>query len=83
MISVADNTAEPRSSERSALHVICFFIKINNILKIIKILNDFHNVVDFSSSFIRSKELGSAVSLIFSCLFSYIFFSVAILVNSL
>ena len=73
-ISVADNTAEPSSLERSALHVICFFIKINKILKIIKILNDFYNVV-------RSKELGSAVdfsssfiSLIFSFIFSYIFF---------
>ena len=73
-ISVPDNTAEPSSLERSSLHVICFFIKINKILKIIKILNDFYNVVDFSSSFI---------SLIFSFIFSYISFSVIILVNSL
>ena len=72
-ISVADT---------SALHVICFFIKNNKILKIIKILNGFYNVV-------RSKELGFAVdfsssfiSLIFSFIFSYIFFSVIILVNS-
>ena len=64
-----------------ASFIICFFIKMNKILRIIKILNDFYNVV-------RSKELGSAVefssliSLIFSFIFSYIFFSVIILVNS-
>ena len=32
-ISVADNTAEPSSLEHSALHIICFFIKIIKILK--------------------------------------------------
>ena len=48
-----------------ASFIICFFIKINKILEIIKVLNDFYNVVDFSSSFI---------SLIFSFIFSYIFF---------
>ena len=78
----------------SALHVICFFITIIKILKIIKYLNDFYNVVRFKeldSSFIRSKELGSvvrskeldsAVSFIFSFIFSYVFFSEIILVNS-
>ena len=70
-ISVADT---------SALHVICFFIKIN------KILNDFYNVVRSkelgSSSFKRSKELDSVIFLIFSFIFSYVFFSVIILVNS-
>ena len=40
-ISVADT---------SALHVICFFIKMNKILKIIKILNDFYNVVILKNS---------------------------------
>ena len=40
--------------DTSALHVICFFIKINKILKIIKILNDFYNVVSF-------KELDSII----------------------
>ena len=34
--------------------IICFFIKMNKIVKIIKILNDFYNVVRF-------KELGSAI----------------------
>ena len=60
-ISVADT---------SALHVICSFIKIIRILKVIKILNDFYNVVSF-------KELDSAVEfsssfipLIFSFIFS-------------
>ena len=85
--------------DTSALHIICFFIKIDKILEIIKILNDFYNVVrskelgsdaDFSSSFIRSKnldsavrskELSSALSLIFSFIFSFIFFSATILVN--
>ena len=48
--------------------MICFFIKMNKILKIIKILNDFYNVV-------RSKELdlvvefSSLISLIFSFMF--------------
>ena len=71
-ISVADT---------SALHVICFFIKMIKILKIIKIFNDFYNVVSF-------KELGSVaefssfISLIFSFIFSYTFFSVIILENS-
>ena len=32
-ISVADNTAEPSSLERSGLHVICFFIKIIKMLE--------------------------------------------------
>ena len=85
-ISVADNTAEPSSLERSALRVICFFIKMNKILKIIKILNDFYNVVSFKelcsvvefSSFIRAKALGSAVSSkeldsVISLIFSFIF----------
>ena len=89
-ISVADNTVEPSSLERSALYVICFFLKMNKILKIIKILNDFYNVVSLKelgsvlefSSFIRSKELDSVISLIFSFIFSYIFFSVIILENS-
>ena len=58
--------------------VICFFIKIIKILEIIKNLNDFYDVV-------RSKELGSSssfISLISSFIFSYVFFSVIILVNS-
>ena len=78
-ISVADT---------SALQVICVFIKINKILEIIKILNEFYNVV--LSKELRAKGLGSAVdfssssfiSLIFSFIFSNIFFSVIILVNS-
>ena len=71
-ISVTDNTAEPSSLERSALHVICFFIKMNKILKIIKILNDFYNAVSF-------KELDSIVefssSSFISLIFSFIFFT--------
>ena len=59
------------AADTSALHVIYFFIKI------IKILNDFYNVVRSkelgSSSFIRSKELDSVISLIFSFIFSYVF----------
>ena len=92
-ISAADTTAKSSSLERSALHVICSFIKIIKILNIIKVLNDFYNVVsfkklgsvvEFSSSFIRSKESGSVLSLISSVIFSYLFFfSVIILVNSL
>ena len=70
--------AEPSSLERSALHVICFFIKMNKILKIIKILNDFYNVVSFkelySSSFIRSEEFDSVISLIFLLYFRTCFF---------
>ena len=48
--------------------MICFFIKMNKILKIIKILNDFYNAV-------RSKELGPAVefSSFISFIFSFIF----------
>ena len=48
----------------------------------IKILNDFYNVVSFKelgsvvefSSFTRAKELDSVISLIFSFIFSYMFF---------
>ena len=48
--------------------IICLFIKMNKILKIIKTLNDFYNVV-------RSKELGSTVefSSFISLIFSFIF----------
>ena len=60
------------AADTSALHIICFFIKIS------KILNDFYNVVRSkelgSSSFIRSKELDSVISLIFSFIFSCVFF---------
>ena len=84
-ISATDTTMKSSSLERSALHIICFF-KMNKILKIIKILNDFYNVVRSkilgSSSFIRSKEINSVISLTFSFIFSYIFFSVTILENS-
>ena len=53
---------------------------MNKIFKIIKILNDFYNVVSFKelgsvvefSSFIRSKELDS---LTFCYIFIHIFFS--------
>ena len=82
-ISVADNTAEPSSLERSALHVIYFFIKMNKILKIIKILNDFYNVVSFKelgsvvvfSSFIRAKALLLHIFNIFCHIFIRVFFS--------
>ena len=70
--------AEPSSLERSALHVICSFIKMNKILKIIKILNYFYNVVSFkelySSSFIRSEEFDSVISLIFLLYFRTCFY---------
>ena len=70
-ISVVDTSAlHVRVVDTSNLHLICFFIKINKILKIIKILNDFYNSVIFSSSFIRSKELRSTVSLILSFILS-------------
>ena len=65
-------------TDTSALHVICFFIKMNKILKIIKILNDFYNVVSF-------KELNSIVEFFSSSFISLIFsftFSVIILENS-
>ena len=64
-----------------ASFIICFFIKINKILKIIKILEIIKILNDFYNS-VRSKELGSFVSLIFSFIFSYMFFSVIILENS-
>ena len=72
-ISVADT---------SALHVICFFIKMNNILKIIKILNDFYNVVSFKELNSVVEFSSSFISLIFSLIFSYIFLPAIILVNS-
>ena len=82
-VSVADNTAEPSSLERSALHVICFFIKMNKILKIIKILNDFYNVISFKElDSIVEFSSSSFISLIFSFIYSYVFFSVIILENS-
>ena len=61
-ISATDNTVEPSSLERSALHVI-FFIKMNKILKIIKILNDLYNVVSF-------KELDSVADFFFLLLYA-------------
>ena len=73
-ISVADT---------SALHVICFFIKMNKILKIIKILNDFYNVVSFNElESVVEFSSSSFISLIFPFIFSYVFFSAIILVNS-
>ena len=62
-------------TDTSALHVICFFIKMNKILKIIKILNDFYNVVSFKElDSIVEFSSSSFISLIFSFIFSYVFF---------
>ena len=73
-------------ADTSALRVICFFIKMNKILKMIKILNDFYNAVSFKELcsvveffyFIRANALGSAVSSkeldsVISLIFSFIF----------